>query len=53
MREAFRLTAPSLVTGVHIVLIARSGIKDKKCAEVMKDFERIAKRAKLWGPTVR
>jgi len=53
MREAFRLTVPSLVTGVHIVLIARSGIKDKKCADVMKDFERIAKRAKLWEPAVR
>lgn len=52
MREAFRLTAPSLVTGVHLVLIARSGIKDKKCAEVMKDFERIAKRARVWNTTV-
>jgi ribonuclease P protein component len=52
MREAFRLTAPSLVPGVHLVLIARSGIKDKTCAEVMKDFERIAKRAKVWKTTV-
>jgi len=51
MREAFRLTAPSLVTGVHLVLIARSGIKDKTCAEVMKDFERIAKRARVWKTT--
>ncbi len=52
MREAFRLSAPALVAGVHLVLIARSGIKDKKCAEVMKDFERIAKRAKVWKTTV-
>jgi len=52
MREAFRLSAPALATGVHLVLIARSGIKDKKCAEVMKDFERIAKRAKVWKTTV-
>jgi ribonuclease P protein component len=52
MREAFRLTAPYLVPGVYLVLIARSGIKDKTCAEVMKDFERIAKRAKVWKTTV-
>jgi ribonuclease P protein component len=52
MREAFRLTAPSLVTGVHLVLVARPGIKDKSCADVMKDFERVAKRAKVWKATV-
>ena len=51
MREAFRLSAPALVAGVHLVLVARSGIKDKMCAEVMKDLERIAKRARIWAPT--
>lgn len=48
MREAFRLKAPCLVPGVHVVLVARSGIAEKTCAEVMSDFERLAKRAKVW-----
>jgi ribonuclease P protein component len=48
MREAFRLRAPCLVDGVHVVLVARPGIRDQKCAEVMRDFERLAKRAKVW-----
>ena len=51
MREAFRLTCARLIPGVHLVLIARSGIQGKKCAEVIRDFERIAKRAQLWQLT--
>lgn len=51
MREAFRLTCARLVSGVHIILIARSGIKGKMCADVIRDLERIAKRAHLLQPT--
>ena len=50
MREAFRLTCARLVPGVHLVLIARSGIKGKMCADVIRDLERIAKRAHLLQP---
>ena len=51
MREAFRLTCARLIPGVHLILIARSGIQKKKCADVIRDFERIGKRAGLWQPT--
>ena len=50
MREAFRLTCARLITGVHLILIARSGIKEKTCADVICDLERIAKRARIWQP---
>ena len=50
MREAFRLTCSRLIPGVHLILIARSGISGKTSADVMRDFERVAKRANLWQP---
>lgn len=49
LREAFRLTNNRLISGVHVVLVARSGIKDKMCVDVIQDFERIVRRARIGG----
>ena len=51
MREAFRLCRHRLEPGVDLILIARSGIADKKCQDVMRDFERICCRARVWQRT--
>ena len=48
MREAFRLSRHRLEPGVDMILIARSGIADKKCQDVMRDFERVCCRARVW-----
>ena len=51
MREAFRLCRHRLEPGVDVILIARSGIADKKCPDVMKDLERVCCRARVWQRT--
>ncbi len=48
MREAFRLSRFRLVQGVDVILIARSGIAGKKCADVIADLERVCRRARIW-----
>lgn len=48
MREAFRLMSARLIPGVHLIFVARAGIKGKTCDEVCRDFERIGQRARLW-----
>ncbi len=50
MREAFRLSRHRLAPDVDVILIARSGMAGKTCQEVMRDFERVCRRAKLWQP---
>jgi ribonuclease P protein component len=48
MREAFRLSRHRLAPEVDVILIARSGIAGKKCQDVMRDLERVCRRAKVW-----
>lgn len=48
MREAFRLSRRRLMPEVDVILIARGGIAGKKCQDVMRDFERVCRRAKIW-----
>jgi len=48
MREAFRLSRHRLIPEVGMILIARAGIAGKKCQDVMQDFERVCKRARVW-----
>lgn len=48
MREAFRLSRAHLPADVEMVLIARGGIRGRKCADVMRDLEHLARRAGLW-----
>ena len=48
MREAFRLSRAHLPADVEMILIARGGIRGRKCADVMRDFEHLARRAGLW-----
>ena len=50
LREAFRLMRPRLKPGVSVILVPRAGIAGKKCKDVMRDFERACKRAKIWKP---
>lgn len=52
MREAFRLSRHRLVPGVDMVLIARAGIAGKTCQDVMRDFERVCCRARVWQRAV-
>jgi ribonuclease P protein component len=48
MREAFRLSRHRVSPDVGLILIARNGIAGKKCQDVMRDFERVCRRAKVW-----
>jgi ribonuclease P protein component len=48
MREAFRLSRHRLKPDVDMILIARGGIAGKRCQDVMVDFERVCRRAKVW-----
>jgi len=50
MREAFRLSRKNLVPEVDLILIARAGLAGKKCQDVMRDFEAVCRRAKVWQP---
>ncbi|MDD4018090.1 MAG: ribonuclease P protein component [Kiritimatiellae bacterium] len=50
MREAFRLSRQNLVPEVDLILIARAGLAGKKCQDVMRDFEAVCRRAKVWRP---
>jgi len=50
MREAFRLSRHNLVQDTDLILIARAGIAGRKCQDVMRDFETVCRRAKLWNP---
>jgi len=52
LRETFRLSRHHLKPGFGIVLVARAGIMGKKCQDVMRDFERICRRAKIWDKTM-
>lgn len=51
LREAFRLSRHQLRTDVDVVLVARAGIAGKKCLDVMRDFERVCGRARIWRKT--
>jgi len=48
MREAFRLSRHQLTPGVDVILIARAGAAGKTCQDVMRDFERVCCRARIW-----
>jgi ribonuclease P protein component len=48
LREAFRLSRHRLVEGVSVILLAKAGIIGKTCQDVMGDFKRVCKRAKIW-----
>lgn len=48
MREAFRLSRHRLAPQVDVILIARSGMAGKKCQDVMRDLERVCRRARVW-----
>jgi ribonuclease P protein component len=50
LREAFRLTRPRLVEGVSVILVARANIAGQKCQDVMRDFRRACRRAKILKP---
>jgi len=50
MREAFRLSRHNLAPEVALILIARAGLAGKKCQDVMRDFEAVCRRAKVWCP---
>lgn len=48
MREAFRLSRQHLEPQVNLILIARTGMAGKRCQDVMRDFERVCCRARIW-----
>ncbi len=48
LREAYRLNRPDLESGVDIVLVARTRIADKACAEVAEEFRRLCRLAGIW-----
>lgn len=48
MREAFRLNRDAVRDDVDVLLVARSGIRDRTCQEVALDFEKLCQRAKIW-----
>ncbi len=48
MREAFRLSRRWVAPDVGVVLVARRGIAGKTCQDVLRDFERVCRRAKVW-----
>ncbi|HOM59043.1 MAG TPA: ribonuclease P protein component [Kiritimatiellia bacterium] len=48
LREAFRLSRPFLAPDADLILIARTGIGGQTCREVMADFERVCRRARIW-----
>ena len=48
LRETFRLSREQLRPGVSVILSARSGISGKMCKDVMRDFERVCRRANIW-----
>ena len=52
LRETFRLSRNRLKPGFGIVLVARAGIKGKKCQDVMRDFERVCRRARIWDKSM-
>ena|GEM_PF-1108888 len=52
LREAFRLSRHRLKPGVSVILVPRVGIGGKTCREVMRDFERACRRAKIWDKTM-
>ncbi len=49
LREAWRLSRPSLRQDVDMVLVARAGIRGKSAQMVREDFERVCRRAGLWA----
>ena len=50
MREAFRLSRQNLVQQVDMILIARAGMAGMRCQEVIRDFEQVCRRARVWQP---
>ena len=50
LREAFRLSRHQMPPDIDVILIARAGIAGKKCQDVMRDFEAVCRRAKVWQP---
>ncbi len=44
MREAFRLEAPGLEGSADWILIARAGIKGKRCDDVREDLRNLTRR---------
>lgn len=48
LREAFRLSRRRVASDVGVVLVARRGIAGKACQDVLRDFERVCRRAKVW-----
>ena len=48
LREAFRLCRHQLKPGVSVILIARSGMWGMTCEDVMRDLERVCRRARIW-----
>ena len=48
LRETFRLSRHQLKPGVSVVLIARSGMGGRMCGDVMRDFERVCRRLRIW-----
>jgi ribonuclease P protein component len=47
LREAFRLSRHRIAPDVDVILIARAGIADKNCQDVMRDLETVCRRANV------
>lgn len=48
LREAFRLQRPRIAAGYDVILMGRFRIAGAVCGDVMKDVERLCKKAGIW-----
>ncbi len=48
LRESFRLLRPGLAPGADVILMARFRIAGAACADVMKDVEKLCRKAGIW-----
>jgi ribonuclease P protein component len=48
MREAFRLNRPHLTDNADIILSAGRGMAGARLPEVIADFERVCRKARIW-----
>lgn len=48
LRESFRLLRPNLAAGCDVILMARFRIEGATCADVMRDVEKLCRKAGIW-----